>query len=585
VNSGPPTDAQHHAAAAPRRRRVRLWQVVLLWLVCMSPFAGWGLPTSRYDEFLFGGGAPWEPERYQAARRLEARRTRIGGADTDLDPLARRDRLVELTATQDDRAALLLRYRLYSRQPDEMITFMALQRMDPRRLDFDPRLYQYGGGYIYLIAGALGLAGLLGLLELSTDVGVYLQQPELFARFYVVARLVTLAFGCLALASAVRLAGRIAGRTAGWVALLVLAVAPVFITCALEAKPHLPAAAMLLWATLSAWEYQAGGRRRDALLMGAKTGYALALVPTGLAGLLLWPAVLLARPQEPRRTMRHLALAGALAVGVYSATNPYVLYNGLFNREAFWGNIANSTAMYQVGRFDEGLLRVGDLLIESCGPGALVLGLGGIIWFCRRLRLRSAVLVLPAAATLLLCIGIGAGKPAEFARFLLLPTAVLALGTAAAAGRLAQRHLGWGILAGLAALGLMRSPAYLRSFYVDVRFEHESRHQAARYLAQQVAPGEAIGVVQEPAPYAVPPLDFRQARVLLLPGAPAALPPQLLPDWLVLTADDAGVHAEAWWQRHYRPAARFAAERGLLSRISWASKPVFVYRRAGPGRK
>jgi hypothetical protein len=511
---------------------------------------------------------------------LQERRERTAGADTDLDPIADTGHIIDLTNDDAARATILQRYRLYSRQPDEMITFMALQRMSPRRLDFDPRLYQYGGGYIYLIGAALGLSSLLGLTTVTSDVGVYLSQPELFARFYIVARVVTLVFGALTLVAVVKLARRAAGRTAGWIAFVLVAASPVFITGVLEAKPHVPSVCMLLWATLSALDYRAGGRRRDALRVGLQVGYAFGLVLTGLAGALLWPVLLLLRRSDGRRTRRDLALAGAVALATYVVTNPYVLYNLLFRRSALASNVANSVAMYSFDRLADGLLRVGQLMLESCGPGVLVAGLIALAWMYYRWPRQADVVSVPGLGLLLLCIGIGAGKPAEFARFLLLPAILFGIGTAALATTLANRRLVWGVLVVVVVLAVMRTPAYVYSFHADAHFQHESRHQAALYLREHAEPIEAIGVVQEPAPYATPPLNFAHRKISLLPQSGIIrIEYRKLPEWIVLTADDATVHREAWWQPHYRLAKRFAAEPLQLSRIAWANKPTFVYRR------
>ncbi len=571
-------------ADAPKRRRVRTWQVIVLWLVCMLPLLFWGLPTSRYDPFLFGGEDAWDADRYLAGDALQTRRERIDGADIDLDPLAVTDRIVDLTADEAARAAILLRYRLYSRQPDEMITFMALQRMDPRGFDFDPQLYQYGGGYIYLIGAALGLSSLLNLIDLTSDVGVYLSDPELFGRLYVVARLVTLVFAALTLVAVIKLARRAAGRTAGWIAFALVAACPVFITGVLEAKPHLPSVCLLLWAILSALDYQADGRRRHALRMGLQVGYAFGLVLTGLAGVLLWPVLLLARRSGGWRTVRDLALAGVLALAVYAVTNPYIPYNLLSDRAALASNLANSTAMYAIDRLPEGALQVGQLLLESCGPGVLLGGLIALVWLYVRWPRQADLVSTPGIAMLLLCIAIGAGKPAEFARFLLLPSILFATGTGALIATLGVRRLGWALAAAIIVLAFMRTPAYVYSFYADAHFGYESRHHAAQYLREQTRPTDVIGVVQEPHPYAVPPLDFAHRSVCLLPRhGSRGIEPGQLPEWLVLTADDATVHRRAWWQRHYRLAEQFAAEPFQLSRIAWANKPVFVYRRAEPG--
>lgn len=558
-------------------RRVRTWQVLLLWAICMAPLTMWGLPTSATDDLLFGGDPPWHAERYDAARKAEERRRRAAGADTDLDPLAQTDRIVDLTADEDARAAILLRYRLYSRQPDEVITFMALQQMNPRNFDFDPKLYQYGGGYIYLIGAAVGLTSLLGITHLTSDIGVYLAEPEQFARFYVAARFVSLVFGALTLVGVTRLARRAAGRRAGWIALVCVACCPVFYTAVLEAKPHLPSVCLLLWATLSALDYHAEGHRRDALRMGLAGGYAFGLVLTGIAAALLWPVLLVARRDNARRTVRHLVLAGALALLVYLLTNPFIPYNLVFNRESLASNVANSTAMYTLGGFGAGAARVGRLLVESAGWGVPLVGLVGYVILLRKWRREALIASISGVGMLLLCVAIGAGKPAEFARFLLLPSALLCVATAWVLAELWQRRVFWGLLGTIAVVAAMRTPYYARSFGFDARGERESRHLAARFLHKHADEADAIGVLQEPAPYAVPPLDFAHRRVLWLPtNEPADLNAEQLPVWLVFTADDPEAHRGAWWRAYYRLRTCYYFKPHELTRIAWANKPVFI---------
>ena len=504
----------------PRRRvQVRAWQVALLWAVCISPLTSWGLPTSAYNPYLFGGEPPWPAKQFDLGQRIEERQQQTGGADADMDPIADRTQIVTLTATDADRNAILLRYRLYTRQPDEMITFQALQRMHPTKLEFDPHLYQYGGAFIYSVAAAIGLTRMLGITEFSSNLAVYLERPELFARFYVVARVFVLVFGVFLLVAAVKLGRRLGGRTAGRAAFFLVAASPVFISSVLEAKPHLPAVCLLLWATLSAMQYHAWQRRRDALRMGVQVGFAVGMVPTGLAGVFLWPALLRAQTAEPRRRLRDLLLAASLVVLIYCLTNPYVPYNLLFNRAVLAGNFGNSTAMYSLGQLPAGLFRTVQLLIESVGPGVLVASVFSLVWLCWRQRTLLLLGCSAGAAMLALCVVLGAGKPAEFARFLLLPGVVLALLTATLISMLAKHRLVWGIALTLIALVLMKTPAYLRAFYLDAHYQRENRLLAAQELRkiQQSNPNLVIAVTQVPAPYAVPPLDFAHGTLVLLP--------------------------------------------------------------------
>lgn len=548
----------------------------------MAPLLTWGLPTSRHDDLLFGGQPAWPTARFNAADTAAQLAARDAGADTDLNPLANRTQIVDLTADDAGRAEILRRYRLFSRQPDEMIIFRALQRMHPRELDFDPRLYQYGGGYIYLVGAALGAAAVTHLIHLTSNLGFYLEHPDAFGRFFIVARCISLLFGALALAAVYQLARRAGGRAAGWIALVSVAGCPVFITAVLEAKPHLPSAAMILWATLSALRYRGRGRWRDALHLGWQAGYAFGLVLTGLAAALLWPVLLLLPSVNRRRTLLEVLAPGVLALAVYVITNPYVPYNWLRGRSALTSNIGNSTAMYrdQIRQAPQGAVRVAELLVAGAGYGVPILGTLGMVLMLRR---RCGVTVLGAVCglgMLALCILLGANKPAEFARFLILPVLLLNVAAAGFIANVGRRRPILGLLLTLAMLAMLGTPAYIRAFARDARGEHESRLLAARYLVAQMAPDDVVGVLQEPAPYAVPPLDFATRRVLWLPPtAPADLDRGALPAWLVFTADNDHVHTGAWWQSDYKLVARYPVPSSDTP-IAWADKPVFIYRRA-----
>lgn len=571
--------ALRHAAPAPVPRGIpesrgpllRCWHFVALWAVLTAPLCWWGLPGSERDALLFGGAPPWPPERYAAARAAENRLNRIAGADTDLNPITNRAAIVDLTQSESDRAAILLRYRLYSRQPDEMITFMALQRMRPRQGDFDPRLYQYGGAYIYLIGAGCGAASLLGLTRLTSDLGVYLADPVLFGRFFLVARFVSLAFGAGALLAVATLAQRAAGRRAAWCAMLLAATCPVFITSTLEAKPHLPAACLMLWCVHFALEHAARPRPAAALAAGALGGLAFGFVLTGLVA-----AAVIGVFALRHATRRGLLLATLAFAATYAATNPYVIYNALFNRAALTSNLSNSTAMYTIDRLPAGAVRVAELLVEAAGGAVLALGALGALWLLLRWPRPTLLAAAPAAALLAITIALGAGKPAEFGRFLLLPAVLIAVAGGALLARVTSRPWLLSVAVLLVAL-VSPAPAYWRSFFVDAWSVHEARWSAGVYLATAMQPGDAVAVTQEPAPYSLPPLDFGRRRVLLLPRE-APPEPHNLPPWLVLTADDERSFADAWWLEHYRLERRYPPGGARLSPIAWANKPVFIFR-------
>ncbi|MCA9244234.1 MAG: glycosyltransferase family 39 protein [Phycisphaerales bacterium] len=559
-------------AARRRRQTWLLMLAALAWAALMAPLTGWGLPSSKADRFLFPSGQPWSADGYQAGAALEERANRVGGADTDLNPLGDRENLLTLNQTPAERAEILRRYRLFSRQPDEMITFMALQRMRPGAGDFDPQLYQYGGVYIYSVGAALAVAHGVGLARITSDSGFYLEHPDAFGRFYVVARLISLAFGALALIVAFCFARRIAGTRAGWLAMALLAISPVFIVGALEAKPHLASATLLLFAAHMFSLRGDAPTTRGAIALGVIIGLAMGFVLTGAVGGLIPIAAMVFPPF--RAQWRRWLLVGVVAVAVYAATNRYFVYNALLHREKIAGNIDNSTAMYAVGRFGAGAARVGALFSEGVGPVTAALALFGAWWCARRFGSKASVAAAPMIGIVLIAIAIGAGKPDEFGRFLVAPVMLACVLAAVGARRLTRNRAA---LAGIFVFAAMVGGGwrYLRAFAIDARGVSESRTQAATWL--QAETGDApIALTQEPAPYSVPPMDFASRRVMLLPRQAPADTTIALPEWLVRTADRESTEPDAWWRARYELSRAFGAD--WPASVSWADKPVFVYR-------
>ena len=164
--------------------------------------------------------------------------------------------------TDQRAAAIYLRYRLYTHQPDEMITMMALAQMRPGSLDLDPRLYQYGGLFIYPVGALVKLCGLLGLIEVRSDLTYYLDNPDEFGKFYIVARAYAAAWGLVGVMAVYLIAARLRDRRAGLVAALLFVMLPVVVCMSHEGKPHLPGAALMLLAVWFAMQYADASRRR-----------------------------------------------------------------------------------------------------------------------------------------------------------------------------------------------------------------------------------------------------------------------------------------------------------------------------------
>ena len=129
-----------------------------------------------------------------------------------------------------------------------MITMRSLAGMHPRSLKLDPRLYQYGGLFIYPVGALIGACGAVGLIDVRGDVAYYLDHPDAFGRFYVAARGYAAAWGLVGVLVVFAIARRLGGVRAGYWAALLFTLMPVVVCMAHEGKPHLPGAVLMLMA-------------------------------------------------------------------------------------------------------------------------------------------------------------------------------------------------------------------------------------------------------------------------------------------------------------------------------------------------
>ncbi|MDP9173704.1 MAG: glycosyltransferase family 39 protein [Planctomycetota bacterium] len=491
-----------------------------------------------------------------------------------------------------NRARILRRYRLYSYQPDEMITFRALALMHPDKLQFDPRLYQYGGLWIYPVAGLLKAASLLGFVQLSGDRAIYLDHPQEFGRLYVIARAYSAAWGLIGVIAVFQIARRVAGghllpATAG----LCFIFMPVVIDLAHEAKPHLPGAVLLMLSVLSASKFVETRKIKRMFLTGALCGAAAGMVLWAVAGLVLIPLAALAGKRRLVVQAMGQSLVGLLsAVLVYAVTNPYVILH-LFSQEGrllLASNLGNSKAMYNPTMPLEGLATGLRLLAVGMSWPLTLLGTAGLIILLtnnRRPSPASSAIDAPAGvepavsanrsatgwllgtlAFILLVqfVIFAAGKQGEYARFAIVTDIALMVAAVCAVGSLfasqAFRIIAACILIGATGVyGL----GYERGFLKDTR-DDNSRTEAAQELSVlgRAFPEDArptLGVAAEPAPYCMPPFDLTRWKLVLMPRSGASGLDQSMPDVVV------------------QPSERINVFDPGSTPMSWANKRIDLY--------
>lgn len=601
--------------------------VLTLYAVMAIVGITWGLPTSRIDQHLFGDGPVWSGEKIARLCEASARFDDSRAADVDADPVQFDGREpVDLTATEADVAAIYRRYRLFSHQPDEMITMMALAGMRPRELHFDPKLYQYGGLFIYPVGALIGLGGVTGLIEVTSDLVYYLDHPNEFGKFYIAARVYVVLWGALGILLVYAVASRLGGFHAGVLAALLFTLMPVVVCMAHEAKPHLPGAVLMLAAVWWAMRYADSSRQRDWVGMCICCGAAFGMVLSSLPIFVLIPLAEWMRhanstpgDSPPKQTadfsprvpsnkdecleVGHNRLLGgfAIAILVYLVTNPYVAINTISNREVLRSNLGNSTAMYEIGRVGEGLIRVAELTVEGATLPVTVLGIVGLACGIGRRRRDMLPLTVPAGLIFVQFILLGAGKPAEYGRFGVFPNTALAIATACllmpffvTPFRSRRRHnRQWkvivhrvGTIITLAILVLITGYfgwGYLHNFYKDTGPDNTREQFSRLFGAGDCEPlskpqwdqlsdrpdnnRPVVCVLADPAPYSLPPMNFARIKLLRYPSLEGY---QANPQGLLIVPSDTNPQQD---QPGFKPGY-FATGQPPYSPISWANKPI-----------
>ena len=475
--------------------------ILAVFAAAVAAEVGWGLPGQRRSELLFPGGLSDDVLAEIIARSQQ----RL--ADE-------RDRPIPLRGAQPaapvwDRGEALdacRRFLLYSDNPDEMLALMALARMRPSEMDFDPGMGQYGGAFLYPLGAWLKALSATGLIA-EGNLAFYLRQPEAFGRIYVAGRIFVALCVAAALAVAYRIGFRLAGVTGAATAAGLTALSPAVLTWSVVLKPH--AAAMLpgLLAVHWALSYYEQPSWRPLLLSavaaGVAAGMTLSAAPLVLAALL---AVWLDK-RGGQRAARTLA-AAALATAALLAVNPYHLISlgdRIEEMNHVRGFYAGAVSPWQPLAFLIGPMR------EAAGTVFLAGGLLATTVLLVRQTRRAAVLLAPLAAALLLGpLGLGdwAGDP-QAARFALpvLPLAMLAVGWALdrwgpQAGRAVP-----GILILMLAVSLPTIVAHAMS-----ASGHNPRYDAGEWLNRH--PGIPIVVRYPPAPYRCPTAAYLDREVL-----------------------------------------------------------------------
>lgn len=564
---------------------MRKWLLVLMMIgfaACGVWGLTWGLYSPERGRHLFPTVSDWSPQRVAEVRGQVPPVTAGSAADVDPNPRPAGPNPVVLNESEEDIAEIYARYLLYSAQPDEMITFRALGQMNPSQWDFDPHLYQYGGVFIYPVAALVKLADLVGWAPIMSETE-YLTHPEVFARYYWLGRLYVVFWGILGMWVVYALAARLAEqRSAGLLAAVLFALLPVVVALSHEMKPHLPGAVLMLFATLMALKYVEFGEVRHRLLLAVGCGLAAGTVLSGVWIFVLIPlAECLTRSTWGERAGRSVVFI-LIGLAVFALANPYVVIHLFGDRTVLARNLENSTSMYHLGNFADGLANVWRLLIESSSIFVVIAGIAMLValwgWDWRR----TMVMAVPAALIFIKLAAFGENKPPEYARFAVFPSAILCVLAAAGVHRFLAPRWYQATLFGLALASAVAWPAldYFENLHRAASGD-DVRLQLATVLTTggSLSGDKALGLLREPAPYNCPPLDFANQKIVQLPFHVEDWPKQRAgwPDRIIVPLRGVeGVDVQQILDDGYYRLPEGQALPEDDSPVSWANKPLVL---------
>ncbi|HQY89018.1 MAG TPA: hypothetical protein PK402_10185 [Tepidisphaeraceae bacterium] len=315
------------------------------------------------------------------------------------------------------------------------------------------------------------------------------------------------------------------------VAASLLALTPVVMSSAQEAKPHLAGAALTLLAVLTAAKHVETNKAKWSLLTCFLCACAASMVLSAILSCAILPLMVwLGRKNRPTqkpvwkdalRLFEMFVLVGI----VFTIFNPFFIYNGLFRPELLKSNLGNSAAMYGISI--RGIWRAIEILgAAMTWPVMIGSIIASIILIFRRvgfspplnqqqpnggLKPTLQILFVTALATLVMFVALANEKPMEFARFgiVLIP---LALAAVFAVLRLFPRTF-QRVGVGFVILGVLTGA--FSHLIGGLAYRIKSLHTIETLMPRLKQP--TIGLWHEPAPWSSPPLDLFESTIVLLP--------------------------------------------------------------------
>ena len=416
--------------------------------------------------------------------------------------LTRSQLMGETTERPESLDLWMVRFKLYSIEPDEVVNIIALARIKPAQLQFDPGLYQYGGAYLYPLGVWYFALSKLGMIHLAPFEQL-LEHPQWMDGVWISGRRLCPGRFCSVRAPVFLALIELAPPTVALAGLAIYLFCPASIMFSQVIKPHWYA---FIWVNaallLIVRAFTRGGLSMAAeLALAAFIGLCVGSATTfSLFAVLLWGALVFL---VVRRATHPLALlrVPVVAVIVFVVTNPYYLLN--------WSAVRNerlaAQSWFQPALDPHAILAfVDNSMFAGFGIAFTLLLLAVVLWHLVR----------------------GPAARRAFALGMLVPIVVMAVATANLAlwnlnfRYISLRDPGRALLLAAwswplrktamtlcAALTIAQALPLKLAYFDENSASHSTRLAAAAWIDAHIPDNDAI-CTGTPAPFDMPPFRF-----------------------------------------------------------------------------
>ena len=424
-------------------------------------------------------------------------------------------------------------FHLRSAYEDEADVLVGLSRINPLKLQLNPRLYTaYGGIYFYLLGACIALASILTPLKLVPSLGFYLAHLEQLWWLYLAGRLLSVAAYVASVLLAYAIGRKLWDEWTGFWAGLFFAVCPGTVFQAHYMKSHPVGVVALMGMFYFCGAILRGQDDRGQWLwVGAMLGLAAG------ATNYLWSAVVFLPMTAwlSSRRMKPAVLAFGCAVIVYFITNPFLVTEFETSLRLMAGSVHHASLdiryiwKFPFEAYPKALTvplalwtLAGLLALEWKDPVWTLTASGLLYYFCFTWMGQSPDRLISIRHF-----------PGIFLGFLL-------------AGRLVSREIARNgkrrrlaaVLAAVAAAYAFSISGVMDYNYYREACGHSTKDEAGAWIENNIPKGSQIGLLRLPQPANTPYFQWNQYRLQFvgLRTIKSAGGRELLPEHLVLTA-------------------------------------------------